>query len=56
VLDDRYNLRAHRWHAARVLHLHRNCHTSENITTSSATANHAPPVRGFSRTITGGGV
>ena len=45
VLDDRNNLRPSRTHATRVMHLHRNCHTSENITTSSAPANHAPPAQ-----------
>jgi len=42
--------------AARVMHLHRNCHAPENITARPAPANHAPPVRGFCRTVIQGGV
>jgi hypothetical protein len=41
VFNDGPNFRPHHRHAARVMHLHRNCHTSENITTSSAAANAA---------------
>jgi hypothetical protein len=43
MLDNRRNLNTHSWFTARVMHLHRNCHTPENITTPPAPANHAPP-------------
>ena len=56
VLNDGHNLRPHGRHAARVLHLHRNRHTAENITAPPVPANHASPVRGFCRTVTQGGV
>jgi len=44
MLNDGHNLRPHRRHAARVMHLYRNCHTAENITPPPAPANPAPPV------------
>ena len=45
MLNDGHNLRPHRRHAARVMHLHRNCHAAENITVPPPPANPALPVR-----------
>jgi hypothetical protein len=44
MFNDGHNLRPHRRHAARVMHLHRNCHTAKNITAPAAPANPAPAV------------
>ena len=56
MLNDHHNFRPHPRRAARVMHLHHHSHTAENITARPAPANHAPPVQGFGRTVTQGGV
>jgi hypothetical protein len=46
VFDDRANL-CLQSRTSRVLHLHRNCHTAENITVFPDAANPVTPCRGF---------